>query len=425
MKKHSVIFSVIALAAGLVACNKPVDSMELVNGNVKQTVEQGMMVVSVTPDNGSSTKAAAVGATESVIRSLQVFVFYDTDNANLGQAAGALETDSYMTFNDDADTRTKLITTTVGAKRVYAVANAPRISASTEADLKGKIIYLGNNYLTETTVGTEKRMGLVMSGAWGYTSGDAQINVVAPTGSSAITIGAYSQGNPEATTTSVPIKLYRLEARIEIQKVKVDFSETDLKGKPFVIKSIYLKNVPNGARVDGQNAGLLSESGFGYWTNKITAEAEPKDKSGLSVKSLVFDSNTYPSVGNSGAETAINRYFYTMPNPITADQTGDTFSQRRTRLVIHAEIDGVASYYPISLAKPEDHVTSDPSFTTPPTSATHSQIVGNHKYVINQITITSKGYPNDDHDEPIVTGRANVQVSVQDWNGTTVLTYGI
>ena len=51
--------------------------------------------------------------------------------------------------------------------------------------------------------------------------------------------------------------------------------------------------------------------------------------------------------------------------------------------------------------------------------------MGNHKYVINRITITSMGKPNDDTDAVIVSGKAQISVSVQDWNGTTILNYDI
>ena len=82
-------------------------------------------------------------------------------------------------------------------------------------------------------------------------------------------------------------------------------------------------------------------------------------------------------------------------------------------------------YYPISIAAPENYIAAGEgeTSTTPASSATHSQIVGNHKYVINKVTITSLGKSDDTNDDIIVSGKAKVEVSVQDWNGTTVLNF--
>ena len=67
------------------------------------------------------------------------------------------------------------------------------------------------------------------------------------------------------------------------------------------------------------------------------------------------------------------------------------------------------------------------SKSTPATNThpTHISIVGNHKYVINSITITSEGKPDDTNDGVLISGRAKINVSVQDWNGTSVMNYEI
>ena len=423
-KNHLFILYLMAAASLIFSCNKnnlPVEG-EAQPIAEAESAQNGMLVVTVAPDNGA-TKADGNSTTEtseSVISSLQVFVFYGTTNDSLGQTANSLETDAYELFDGTENNRAMTLTTTVGQKYIYALANAPRLRNVTNIDdLKSRVMSLGNNYLTLTTVGTEQRRGLVMAGAFGYTSGDAAINIVGTKKD----IGAYSQNN-NASMTTVPVSLYRLAARIELDNLKVDFRNTNLEGKEFVLKEIYLKNVPNSVRVSGQNADLLGSDAT-YWTNRITPEASPKDKSGLDVTSLIYEQRASggTTCNNAGAETTIKSYFYSYPNPITEDATGDTWSQRRTRLVIHATIGGEDSYYPISIADPRNFVTDGSS--TPSSSATHSCIVGNHKYVISKISITSKGYPNDDHDDPIVTGRAHVEVSVQEWNGTTVTNYEI
>ena len=310
MKKNLIIASVIALTACFTSCSK---TAQPGNGSPDAKAETGMLVVSVNPDNGSATKAdgsqGTVGS-ESAVTSLQVFIFYGANNAALGQTENNLETDAYEVFTGTASSRAKTITTTVGQKYIYAVANAPRLTGVTSIDdLRARILFLGNNYLTETTVGSETRRGLVMTGAYGYTSGDTPINVQ----STRKEVTAYTQGN-DATMTSVPIGLYRLAARIELDNIQVDFRNTDLEGKTFVVSEIYLKNVPNGVHFSGQNADLLSGDD-GYWTNKVTRESSPQDKSGLSVAPLIYEQRNGggTTCSNTGSETAINSYFYAGP----------------------------------------------------------------------------------------------------------------
>ncbi|MBR1782734.1 MAG: hypothetical protein IJ753_04360 [Bacteroidales bacterium] len=425
MKKNFLSLLFLTAATSLIfSCNKsPLPTMEEPGAQARmQAAPGGMMVISVSPDNnGTGTKAdgnSALTTSESVITSLQVFVFYGASDPALNQREGCLETDVYDVFTGTENTRVKTITTTVGQKFIYALANAPRLRNVTSIeDLKKREMYLGNNYLTLTTVGNEERRGLVMAGAYGYSSGDAPINIAGTRKE----ITAYSQNN-EATLTTVPINLYRLAAHIEIDNLAVDFRGTDLEGKDFVLKEIYLNNVPNTVYVSGQNADLLSSDAT-CWSNPVTREASPKDKDGLDVTSLVYEqmASGGTNCNTAGGETSINSYFYCYPNPIVEDDTADSWSQRRTRLVIHATIDGKDNFYPVNIADPLNFVSAGSS--TPANNVTHSQIVGNHKYVIKKITITSQGNPDDK--KPIVTGKAKVNVSVQEWSGSTTLEYEI
>ncbi|MBP3257972.1 MAG: hypothetical protein J6M23_08280 [Bacteroidales bacterium] len=419
-----------AMVVGLTACNKnpqPEVVTEPENPAEVVTPDPGLLVVSVNPENGIESKVAGASATaaESAIKSLQVFVFYGETKTQLGQTENNLETDIYKTYDGTENHKTELITTTVGQKYIYALANAPRLRGITTVNsLKEQVMNLGYNSIPSG--------GLVMAGAFDYSwnegANSGQINVLGKKKE----ITAYTQNQP-STYTTVSINLYRLAARIELQSIEVDFTGTDLEGQSFTVEEIYLKNVPNGVRMDGQNSTLLSGD-MTYWTNKISKEASPKDKAGLDVTGLVFESIAGEDknilAGGSGNPTkstkTYGRYFYSYPNPITTDVTGgtpSTFTQRRTRIVIHAKIGGVDSYYPVSIADPTNFIPADSS--TPANSATHSQIVGNHKYVISKMKITSKGLPDDTIDEPIVTGRAEVTVTVQDWNGNTVLNYDI
>lgn len=407
-KKSFILACFCALAFGLVACNKNPQPVEL-----NDSVPTGSIALFMETNNGSSaTKMAGdatVTALESNIGSLQVFVYYGANDPALGQVEGYKETDKFFTYTGSAVERTEVITTTVGTKRVYVVANAPRIyNANTETELKNSVIGLGSN-----TFVTDK--GMVMVGASGYTSTDTGINVTA----SNVTVNPYSTQAGTASVTTIPIKLNRLAARIELQNVKVDFRGTDLEGKAITIKDIYLKNVPNAVHVTGQNADLLSIET--NWSNRIRPDA------GLAadIKALIFSSLNKSDVDVAGADTPINQFFYCYPNNVTTDVTSDTWAPRRTRLVLSTMIGDQPSFYPFSIAAPENFVPSGSTEPATNTNPSHITIVGNHKYVINRITITSMGKPNDDNDAILVSGKASINMSVQDWNGTTILNYDI
>lgn len=408
MKKSFILTSIFAMALGFVACNKSVQPIA-----EPESAPTGSIAIFVEPNNGSSaTKMvgdATVTALESNIGSLQVFVFYGASNPALGQVEGNKETDKFYTYTGSAVERSEIITTTTGAKRIYVVANAPRIlNANTETDLKSRVIGLGANVFA-----TDK--GMVMVGASGYTSTDAGIDVSATN----VTVAPYSAQASAASVTTIPIKLNRLAARIELQNVKVDFRGTDLEGKEMTIKEIYLKNIPNSVHVTGQNADLLSTET--NWSNRMT----PDGSLAADIKALVYSNLNKSDINEAGVDNAINQFFYCYPNNVTTDVIADTWAPRRTRLVLSTLIGTQPSFYPFSIAAPENFVPSGSTDPASNTNPSHITIVGNHKYVINRITITSMGKPNDDTDAVIVSGKASINVSVQDWNGTTILNYDI
>lgn len=425
MKKNLLSLLCLTAATSLIfSCNKnPLPAMEEPGTEARmQAAPGGAMVISVMPHNGSSnTKIAKADGPESYINSLQVFVFYGESEASLGQVEGYRETDKYFTYSDSRSDRAETITTTVGAKRIYAIANAPRIGGvDTETTLKAKTLSLGYNVVEGTSL-----KSLVMVGASGYESTDAEINVQAQN----VRVSAYSAQTGDASVTTVPIKLNRLAARIELQNVKVNFTDTELEDISFTLKEVYLKNVPNTVYLTGQNASLLATEA--NWSNRISLDGSLASE----IKSLIY-SNFNDVLNNSGGNSTINHYFYCYPNNTTNDRTDDIWGPRRTRIVIHGELSGSnshginfstpkPSYYPFSIAAPENFVTSDSTTPATNTHPTHISIVGNHKYVINSITITSEGKPDDTNDGVLISGRAKINVSVQDWNGTTVMNYEI
>ena len=132
----------------------------------------------------------------------------------------------------------------------------------------------------------------------------------------------------------------------------------------------------------------------------------------------------------SGVATAVNKSYIVYPNP-SEDPDGlqsaggasvTTWSPRRTRVVIHGELTGGSAaaentYYVFTIADPATIKEGQAN------EGTFSQIVGNRRYVIENINITMKGKPNDDDDMMPATGRVSATVRVMDWSGETLSVY--
>lgn len=386
MKKY--LYFLTAAAFMLAACNKndaPVGEVE------NKAPETGALVVSVSSES-QNTKANSTLTDESKVNTLQVFVFEAT--------TGKLETDKY-----EANTKTITLSTLTGVKHVWAIANAPKIilnKDALESVLASKISNLGENTITGLTmVGVSAPAS---PGSIPFTPGN-------------ITVGAYTVGATE-TITAVPINIYRLGARISLEKVTVDFTGTSLEGKSFSIRDIYLKNVVNGLRFDGQPADL---NDAGYWTNRVADHAPNGgnyylDKAGNNVASLICDKGLSldAAVTDGSSALTVNKYWYVYPNPRTEDSNAVTWSPRRTRLVIHAVVGGdIHTYY---------------QFDVPPAgiaSATDKMILNNHTYDISNIKITMLGKDDDDDDDPTEIGKASITVTVSDWAANYSVTYEI
>ena len=417
MKKFSFIFAALS-ALTVFSCKKDIvlNNEEIVGEN------NGVILVNLfdaaAPDTRSSVKLADY---EEVITSAQVFVFSNGANTVLGTADGELETDKYVTMTASGSTSMTL-TTAIGSKRIWAIVNAPRLTNITkEADLKAATSSLRENYFEQVTVAGETRRGLVMAGAVGYTSGKNAI-AIAPGN---VTVSKYTVGS---AAQSIEIPVYRLGASIQLKKVTVDFRSTSLKDKPFVIKKIYLKNVVNRVALDGTATGNAALSSQANWSNQIKYNGGNWLTIGTTdIKDLIYDKDNFGTDGllcnNAGGETLIadnannGGYYYVYPNATTEDNNGDTWAPRRTRLVIHATIGGVDSYYPVSIADPHNYAEGLDAAEKVP------NIVGNRQYIINHITITSKGKPHDNDDKEPETGMVEGNITIADWAGNTLLEY--
>lgn len=357
MKKFIYAAMICSVLAGLASCNKPEFKADD-NGEVPVPSETrtGTMYVEV----GVPTKALVSNVHDETVHSLQVFVF----NA----ATGKREIDKYVEGNS------MQITSLVGQKHVWAVVNHAKMdNVPTETEFKALTTRLEDNYVYNDIF-------LIMTG-------EKDVEV-------------------KEDGVSVVIDVTRLESRIELKKLTVDFSDNYLNGCTFQIKEMYLKNVAGDAKyADDSYAPTV-------WYNKLTDEGNAAVNPLISDHSLAINLPTNGSAADQNTMASINRVWYTYPNPTVGDDAAynswvTNLDIRHTRLIIHAEVSGT----PVGGSVQSFYV-----FTLP-------VLKKNTSYVINDIKVTMLGKETDDDDSRTETGIASVSLNVIDWSTGETLTY--
>lgn len=344
MKK--TFFIMAAIAAMACSCEPEKDCLPC-------SEENGTMEVSLEFDEEPSTKATTYVTAqtyEKQVNNVQILVFDSSGALNVYKDAGTAS--SGITIN-----------TTTGAKTVWAVVNGPSLaSVTTQSVMQNTAVDLSKNSITAST-------GFVMSG------------------SASVTVGS--------TTATATISVRRLVSRVALQKVtnSLPASYGDM-----TINNVFLSNV-----VGNQN--IAGTAAISTWYNKMGR------KSGATVSNQIIDGNSYlascptltfkniaSDVASGESHTPSTPYLlYCYPNSTTTDVTNwsQTFSARKTRLVVTATIGGKKYYYPIVIDTPQR----------------------NTAYTV-ELTITGLGSP--DPDTPVVKGTINATVSVQGWVGGAV-----
>ena len=306
MKKTLLLMA--AVAAMVCSCDKDGDCVPCQKEEEQE--QKATLRVSLNLEGDPQTRATnyvTAQAYETAVNDVQIFVF---------DSKGALAT--YL----DADTKTSDITinTIYGQKTVYAVVNGPDLSGITTQDaLEHTAVDLGANSTT-----TSK--GFVMVGS--------------------------NACNVSGTTATVSISVKRLVARVALQKITN--SLPDSYGS-LTVNSVMLINVAG-------NQNLECTASISTWYNKMGR------KDGASATQIIDGTTnlashptlTFMSVGksvaNGGSLAPATPYlFYTYQNNSTSEGNGwsNTFSARKTRLVVTATIGGTKYYYPVSISNPQ------------------------------------------------------------------------
>lgn len=346
----------LALLGAILSCSKnaSIPALPGESGAVTQDITRtGTLFVQV--ENG--TKASVAPEAEKAVHSLQVFVF----NA----ATGKRETDKFV------EASSLQITAPLGEKHIWAVVNHERfLDMPTEEKLRETVSDLSDNYAGNA-------LSLVMAGS-------KTVNV-------------------EQKDMPLEVNVTRLTSRISLKNVTVKLDDTYLKGCTFTIKDIYLKNVAGDTNFSLEKTGTeWNIKDPTVWYNKMKLEDAPE------VNPLILDRNLSIACPEGQAKL-IDKVWYTYPNPSQGDSNSASWSARKTRLVIHAEIVGyggsgaIQSYY---------------TFTLP-------VLKRNFSYEISNITFTMLGKDNDNDDSVTDTGVAAITLKVAEWDSGTAMTYNM
>jgi len=343
------------------------------------------LLVNLVLPAGPSTKVLASEAKETAVNSLQIFIFKAVSETD--HSKNVRETDKW-----DASGNTALtLSTYTGDKIIWALVNAPRQSFSNEAELLAHHSMLEENSAT----------GLVMTGS-------ATKKVVENNTHSSV-----------GDITSVPITVSHLGARLSIQNVKVDFSNTSLEGCYLDIKEVYVLNAVNNVCLDGKSRTKeeLKSSANWYnleaWSGSIPTTAQ----------SLLGDrGNLKITLGPTTGEKELNRCFYVYPNASTSndDNTDATASARLTRIILHGYIRGEAGR---KLGDNIKHAEESYYCFDIPKTSTNATLERNHSYDIQDITITMAGGPSDAPEDRPKFGKVKATITVSDWIEHTELKY--
>ena len=197
------------------------------------------------------------------------------------------------------ESETAVLTCKAGSKKVVTLVNAPELENITSySQIKNSASHLEDNTIDS----------MVMEG-------ETELDLEA--------------------TTSVTVPVSRLAAKIVLRQVVNSFTFKSDQSKEFIVHKVYLLNAV------GEKSYLADVSPT-IWHNKKQLEADDAPY-------FTYEELSNPvKLPYNGTWTA-DKYFYCYPNLSQADSSEEIWSERYTRLVIEATLDGKQMYYPISL----------------------------------------------------------------------------
>lgn len=345
---------------------------------------RGYLIVSVTPQNTISTRAAATTdpgtVTENTIANTVVAVV-SGDGSTLADIDGSKSysgNGGNLTLpapGDTYDGLQVLVATNVPAEKFSSVTTKSQFKAVVLTAQEA--LYGANNH---NVAGQADSYHIPMYGE-----------------------GTVSTTNAERGLYRADVSVYHLVSKVTLKSLTVNFnSDQAVRNATFEPTEIFLANVPD-------QVFLLDASRV---INTATTTL-PTPPNFLSGEQSATGNPAYLSTGNLGSETSA--IFYTTPNDKTADgEDGATF------LVIKGNFtkDGTTTtgYYPVYL----NYSTNDPSVV--PDGGTAKVLSPNINYVVN-VTITGK--PSDSPTKPVDDSEARVKAVAVNFTDAMPVDYTI
>lgn len=164
-------------------------------------------------------------------------------------------------------------------------------------------------------------------------------------------------------TEKFSISAKRLASKVVFKDLKVNFSSSSLQEVGMTLNAVYLINAA-GEMTFASALGNFAAPGL--WYNQLKYAKNDCD-------SYLYAGNLNLFVDHGSTEN-VNKTFYVYPNGTASDTHGGNWSERKTRLVLEATVDGSKCYYPF----------------------TFDTLESNKIYTVNTITVTRKGVANPD-----------------------------
>ena len=144
----------------------------------------------------------------------------------------------------------------------------------------------------------------------------------------------------------------RLVCKAGIRKVSVQFENPDLAARPFRLRGIYLTNCYGKSRYGSDWTADDIRSTTSVWHNRMGFHSE------TGVDGLLAETGLDIPVTADRPHTQEHVfYFYPNPLPASADTRSGTWSRRKTRLVLEAQIGERTYYYPVTLPESQRNRT--------------------------------------------------------------------
>lgn len=286
------------------------------------------------------------------VETLEIFIFRNDGGADNGQL------DAYKKFTKADGLSGLHIKATTGNRIIYAVANSHK-----------------ENWNGVTTIEKFKSemSSIVLENTKNFT----------------MTGGVISSLH---VTSSITFSISRLISRIKLESIKTAFAGTPYSGMTLSDVKVYLTNITSARSYSDNISGNVPL--FLNYKKLVYADVALCSMPGM------ISEHISNEIGDSGFNTPL--YFYAYENMIGSE----TATERFTRIVIEATLNGKSYYYPVSINREGfGYVAANG----------HKGVRRNTAYQI-KVVIFRPG--STDPDKPLDPGALSATVGIEDWSVT-------